>query len=211
MPSNDEQTAAIDQAINASKAARATETDAGATASTESKPKRRRLTPEERETRDALREKEKAERKAAREAASAAKKAEREANRKPPHMSKVEKAAAKLPIMSPEAQEAFDTLTAGLESSDMFTLTENLRHHVRVQQTTQALNTNLTVGQVVTIVGGNRRFIGQTATVAKVQRIRCYVDVQGYDKPVYLFLSDCQPLDTEDAATVGEEDLAQTG
>ncbi len=211
MPSNDEQTNAIDQAINKAKADRAENTGEAPEAS--DKPKRKRLTPEERASRDAKREQEKTERKEAREAARAAKKAEKEANKKPPHMSKVEKAAAKLPGMSPEAQNAFDELTSELSASDMFTLTENLRHQVRVQQTTAALNTKLTVGQVVTICGGNRRFIGQTATVSKVQRIRCYVEVLGYDKPIYLFLSDCAPLEGEDASTLGEEeeDLAQTG
>lgn len=202
---SDEQITQIDAAINAAKG------KAGTPAPTppgEEKPKRKRLSPEERAARDELRAKEKAEKKAAREKAREAKKAEKEANRKPPHMSKVEKAASKLPPMSEGAQKAFGALTGKLSSGDLFSLTENLKHHIRVAQTQGALQMSLKVGQVVKIVSGNPRFVNQTATVMKVQRIRCYVEVPGYNKPVYLFTTDCQPLDADEVNTVTEEQLA---
>jgi hypothetical protein len=36
--------------------------------------------------------------------------------------------------------------------------------------------------------------VGQTGTVSKAQRIRCYVEIPGVNKPVYLFTSDVETI-----------------
>jgi hypothetical protein len=50
----------------------------------------------------------------------------------------------------------------------------------------------LVVGQFVTVTGGDARFIGMTGTLEKVQRIRCYVRIEGQEKPHYCFTSDVE-------------------
>jgi hypothetical protein len=65
-----------------------------------------------------------------------------------------------------------------------------------------AVGAKLVVGQLVTIMSGNAKFVGQHATVAKVQRIRCYVDVPGVEKSVYLFTSDVIPVATSEAESL---------
>jgi hypothetical protein len=160
--------------------------------------------------RDAARAAKNAEReiaKAAKKAAREAKKAEKaavKAGKAPAHMSKVAKAAAKLPALGPDAQATLDSATAGLQLGQLSALAEHIRHFVRVKSTEQALGAKLSVGQVVQIINGNPRFIGSTATVMKAQRIRCYVEVPGYDKKVYLFTSDVVPLDATEATLVDE-------
>jgi transcription antitermination factor NusG len=205
----DEQVSKIDAAINAAKQRRSDQP----TPSETERPKRQHLTSEERAARDSLRAHVREEKKVAREKARAEKRAIREANARVPHMSKIEKAANRLPHMNRNVGSAFDDLASRLTASELFALAENLQHHVRLTQTNNALETRLSVGQSVTIVSGNPRFVGHIATVKKVQRIRCYVQVQGYEKPVYLFTSDCEPLEATEVETIDEssEQLQATG
>lgn len=208
----------IDAAINAMKAKKAKKDPNAPVEDTEDKPKRTRLTPEQRTERDTQREIERIEKKEARDQAKSEKEAKREADRKPAHMAKVEKAAEKLPALTAEAQGFYDQVTKNLNAAEIFAMTENFRHFVRMQRTEAALNTKLNKGDQVTIVSGNPRFIGCLATVTKPQRIRCYVEVEGYDKPIYLFTSDVElveaapqalpELDEDDQA--GEQ-IAATG
>ena len=137
-----------------------------------------------------------AERKANREAAQSAKKAEREAKKssKKPHMSKVEKAAAKLPKLSAAAQQAVDELSANLSQDQVLAVAAHLQHVVRVRSTERALTQKLVVGTKVRIVGGSAKYVGSEGTVTEARRIRCYVTVEGVDKPIYLFSSDCEAI-----------------
>lgn len=205
----------IDAAINAAKKRVAAK--GGNTKTTGDKPKRKRLTAEEREARDKARAEAKAQREAEREAARAAKIAEREANRKPAHMAKVEKAAEKLPPLTDNAQEFLTNATEGLTPAEVFTLAEHFKHFVRVQRTQAALEMELGVGDTVRIKSGHPRFVGETGTVMKAQRIRCYVEVPGYDKQVYLFTSDVEVLqkaadgDINTVPADTEEPVAATG
>ncbi|MCR4330920.1 MAG: hypothetical protein NUV49_03525 [Patescibacteria group bacterium] len=194
----------IDAIINTAKARIAAKN--GGTAPGESKAKRARLSTEDRAERDAKREASKAERLAARDAKRAAKQATLEANRKPAHMAKVDKAAEKLPTLTEAAQAAFDSATADLTPAEVFAVAEHFKHFVRVSRTSTALDTKLNPGDQVLIKSGNARFIGVQGTVIRSQRIRCYVEVPGYDKQVYLFTSDVSLIESAPANVV--EDLA---
>jgi hypothetical protein len=202
----DQSVSEIDKALAAAKARKAAKT--GATGTTGEKPakaaktpkapaapkepKRPRLTDEEKAARIAARETERAARKATRETARAAKLAERAANRQPAHMRKVQKAAEKLGALNETSQVLFDDATSNLPASQVAILALHLQHFNRVKATERALGQTIEAGQSVTIVGGDPRFIGKTGIVFKAQRIRCYVTVEGFNKPVYLFTSDVQ-------------------
>lgn len=170
--------------------------DSTETLTTPGKPGRRGLSEEEK----AERERVKAEKKAERDAKRAAAKAEKLANQKPAHLTKVQKAIEKLPKMNDVASNLFDYVLSpvnGASMSDVEVLVAHLEAHVRLIRTTQALERNLEPGTAVRIVGGNKRYMGKTGVVTKCQRIRCYVDVPGVDKEVYLFTSEVEPLEVE--------------
>ena len=202
---------AIDKAIAAAKARKAakagTKAD-GATAQPTSeeapvkgaKKTKAKPTDADKAAAKAAKDAEREAKKAERDAARAAKKAERESARKPAHMSKVEKAASKLPALSDAARLMFNEITANATSTEVATLAAHLVHFNRAKATERALTQKLSVGDAVTIVSGDPRFIGMTGTVSKAQRIRCYVDVPGVSKPVYLFTSDVEVMETEQVA-----------
>ena len=197
-PISDQTVSAIDKAIAAAKNRKATKTAAGttegatATATTPKEPKaaKPKMSDEDKAAKLALRETERAAKKAERDVARTAKIAERNANRSPAHMKKVQKAAEKLTALGTAAELIFNEATANLPGAELAALATHIQHFNRVKATERALNQNLEVGQEVNIVGGDPRFIGKTGTLAKVQRIRCYVTVEGINKPVYLFTSD---------------------
>lgn len=192
----------IDQAIANARARKAAK-DSGGNTNTPAKtpraeqadaaPKRPRLTDEEKAAKKAKQDAEREERKAAKEAERAQKKADRETNKRTPHMSKVEKAANRLPTLNTQAQTTFNEITANFSRDQVAALALHLQHFNRVKATERALGQAIEAGMSVTIIGGDSRFIGQTGTVVKAQRIRCYVEVPGAKKPVYLFTSDVEP------------------
>ena len=211
----------IDKALNAAKARKAGREGKPATAGStekpakapkaakepkaETTPKRPRLTDEQKAARETAKATERAEKKATRDAARAAKKAERDSAKQPAHMRKVVKAAERLGTLNDSAQLIFNEATANLTAADLATLALHIQHFNRVKATERALSQSIEAGQSVTIVGGDPRFIGQTGTVTKAQRIRCYVEVTGAKKPVYLFTSDVVPAPaaTKSAAAAG--------
>ena len=195
----------LDKAVAAAKARKAAR--AGGTATTTEKPakapkaakepsapKRPRLTDEQKAEREAKKAAERAEKKAARDAARAAKKAERDAAKQPAHMRKVMKAAERLGTLGQAAQLLFNEATANLTAAELAMLANHISHFNRVQATQRALSQSIEQGMEVRIVGGDPRFIGKTGTVSKAQRIRCYVEVTGVSKPIYLFTSDVEPV-----------------
>ena len=195
----------IDKALQAAKArknAKAGKADEGsAPASTRTggnkekpakAPGKPRLTDEEKAARKAAQDQARAEKKEARAAAKAAKQAEKAASRAPAHMAKVTKAAEKLGTLGQAAMLLFNEATANLTQAELTTLALHIQHFNRVKATERALNQKLAVGQEVTIVGGEPRYVGKVGTIFKAQRIRCYVTIEGVAKPVYLFTSDVQ-------------------
>lgn len=150
----------------------------------------------ERSERKAQLEAQRAERKAASDAKRAAVKAEREAKaqpRGPAHMKKVDKAAARLPALSAEAQTKLNEIRLSLGLVDMTVLALHMQHHVRVAATSKAHGRKFVNGQGVRIVGGDPRYIGQVGTIDQARNIRCFVNVPGVKKPVYVFTSDIEP------------------
>jgi len=200
----------IDKAIAAAKNRKATKVAAGTTATAdgtapaatpkEPKAAKPKMSDEDKAAKLAARETERAAKKAERDTARAAKLAERNASRSPAHMKKVLKAAEKLTALSTAAELIFNEATANLPGAELAALATHIQHHNRVQATNRALNQNLEVGQSVRITGGDPSFIGKSGTLAKVQRIRCYVTVEGLNKPVYLFTSDVALAATESSA-----------
>jgi len=146
-------------------------------------------------------------------AARAAKKADREAEKAskgPAHLSKVAKAALKLPLLSEAASAQFKRTMKALSPVEVMALSQHLQHAIRERSTIAAASVKLVEGQLVRITGGAPKFIGQVATMAKVQRIRCYVHVDGVDKDVYLFTSDVEPVGAADAETLPATEGAES-
>lgn len=210
----------IDRAVNAAKARRAAKAGEGIEAeasegtegtegsgegvSKEKASGRKRLTDEERAKRKEALEADRAERKEKREAERSAKKAAKEADKKTPHMSKVDKAAERLPSMASGTQSLFNEAIANLPASEVSALAAHLQHFNRVKATERALNQKVVVGDTVRIIGGDPRYIGKVGTIEKAQRIRCYVEVPGTKKSVYLFTSDVALVE-EDAEEISDE------
>jgi hypothetical protein len=215
----DEKMNELDRALNAAKARKAKKS--GATASDEKPatkaPKKsaeereaaKAKREEEREAKKAEREKAKAEKAAAREKAKAekkaareAKKAEREAARKArtPHMGKVAKAAERLPDLNEDVTKTLEDLVKTYDLPTLTGLAAHIQHRVRVEATKASLGVKLEEGQSVTVIAGDPRYIGQTGKVSKVQRIRCYVELPGVEKPVYLFTADVTPATAQKKA-----------
>lgn len=132
-------------------------------------------------------------------AAAKAKRDEERANKKV-HMAKVESAAKNLPTLSEEANEIFQAAIADLPHAQVAALALHLNHFNRAMATEQATKLTLEVGTRVRINGGDMKFIGREGTVSKVQRIRCLVDVEGFNKPAYVFISEVELLDAEENA-----------
>lgn len=152
----------------------------------------------------------------ARAAERAARKAAKQAQAKPTaHMTKVEKAGARLPSLGAVAQSTFDEVVRTLNSEQRGALALHIQHFNRVQATTRALTSgDLKVGQLVRITGGDPKYIGMTGAVETLRRIRCFVTVPGAKKPVYLFTSDVEAVtDSGDEVIVldMQESPAATG
>ena len=139
--------------------------------------------------------------KAAREAAKAVRDAERQKRREekaasakgPVHMKKIARAAEKLPPLESEpAQRIFDEITSNFSAAQVAAIALHLQHFNRTKATERALGQRVTAGTNVRIVGGDPRYIGMSGVVDRAQRIRCYVNVPGFKRPVYLFTSDVE-------------------
>lgn len=196
-----DKTSSIDRAIAAAKARKeakaanaATNGDAPSDTPTPKRTKTEKVqkTEAEKAAEAAQKEADRLERKRVRDAEREARRAEKEANKKAPHMSKVVKAAARLPELDDRSAQAFNDITTNFTREQISALQAHLMHFNRVKATESSLGQKLAVGDEVRIVSGDTKFTGRTGTVVKVQRIRCYVEVTGVNKPVYLFTSDVQ-------------------
>jgi hypothetical protein len=139
--------------------------------------------------------------KEARAAAKAEKQAAKSAAKPVAHLAKVVRAGERLGTLDSDTQLIFDEATTNLSAAQVSSLAAHLTHFNRVKATERAGSAKVEAGQSVTITGGDPRYIGQTGTVFKSQRIRCYVTVEGVSKPIYLFTSDCEVKSPAIAAT----------
>lgn len=145
-------------------------------------------------------------REAEREARRAAKAVEAESgSKKVAHMKKVERAASKLPALNDAATLLFNEAVVNFSAEQLAALALHIQHFNRVKATERAVNQRVETGSRVRIVGGDPKFIGREGVVSLARRIRCFVDVPGVNKPVYLFTSDVQVLEAarESAEAVG--------
>ena len=192
----DNKLSAIDKALAAAKARKAMkEASAPTSSETLSVPATVAKTPKK--VADAERAEAKKLRDAEREARRAAKAV---APKGPVHMKKIAKAAAKLPALASEMQRLFDEATTNFSAEQVTALALHLQHFNRTQATERALSQRVEAGSNVRIVGGDPRFIGKLGTVDRAQRIRCYVNVPGFKRPVYLLTSDVELVEIQVAS-----------
>jgi len=210
---NDQSIGAIDQALAASAKRQAAKKNGAAPATSEAAPaaapKRVIKTPEQRIEEAKKREEERAQRKTDRQAKRDEARAAKPAAA-PAHMKKVEKAAAALPALSEDAKAFFEEAKAALSSNDLIALSAHIQLHCRASATVESSGRKLTVGQAVKItttdVAAYAKFIGKEGTVAKANRVRCYIAVPGFEKLVYLHISDVTPCEApaQESAPEGE-------
>lgn len=129
-------------------------------------------------------------RKAAREAAKAERRAEKAATsteKKPTHMKKVDRARSKCPLLNAEAEKIFGEITANFSAVQIDALAQHLLVHNRAMATIRAAESKpLPMGAIVTITGGETKFIGLQGKVVHTNKLRAKVDV-GLRKPVYIY------------------------
>lgn len=121
-----------------------------------------------------------------------AQRAAEKAAKSPAHMKKLNRAASKLPSLGETAQSLFNEITTNYSREQITAIAMHLQHFNRAKATERALGQKLTSGLEVRIIGGDPKYIGQTGTISKAQRIRCYVTVPGFKRDVYLFTSDVE-------------------
>lgn len=146
---------------------------------------------------------------AARKAERDAKKAEREAAKAnkastgaaAAHMKKVEKARAKLPTLSSEAELVYNEIISNFGGPAVVAIAEHLKLYVRMSATQRATNgAALEPGSTVRIVGGDPKFINMVGTVVKSQKLRSFVKVPGVRKDVYVFTTDLKVVEDQPMA-----------
>lgn len=205
---------AIDKALAAAKARAAARSGLEDAASAEQKPKVKTHPTFEKTQKEAASKKLKEATKQAAAAERAAAKAIRDAERqkrqeakaadggkKGTHMKKVEKAGAKLPSLNEAAQLTFNEITTNLSRDQVAAIALHLQHFNRVKATELAAGRTYKQGQAVRITGGDPRYIGVQGTIDAARPLRCFVNVPGVRKPVYLFTSDIEPVEEPLAAT----------
>ena len=184
--------------------------------SAEEKEARKAAKKAEREARNAERKARLEEERQAKNAERLARKAERDANRteKVAHLSKVEKAAERLPELTPGAISYLNSLEPEQANvTDLAVALAHAQHILRARQTKASHDVDLKEGQVVRVISGEGRWIGAMATVKAVRSIRVIISVAGYDKDIYVFAADLVPCEVVEREVVmseaSDEDVAQ--
>jgi hypothetical protein len=114
-----------------------------------------------------------------------------------PHMAKVEKVAAGLPPLSPDAQATFDSVKK-LQTAELHVLRAHLDVEARRRSTAPAVGPAIEVGDEVKIlVEKNTKYIGKTGVVHQVNRIRAHIQVGA--SRAYCFLTDLELLSKRDS------------
>jgi len=143
---------------------------------------------------------ERAVRQAAKAAERESKREQKQPRQKVAHMSKVERAASKLPALQPNVLQGYNDIITNFSADQISALALWLQHYNRVSATQKALTAKVEIGDTVTIIGGDPKWFGKTGRIVEARRIRCFVEVEGANKPVYLFTSDVK-LATPDVVT----------
>lgn len=151
----------------------------------------------EKAAKEALREASRLERAKEREERRAAKEADK-ANKGTAHMKKVARAASKLPQLSDPARTILDEISTNLGRVDQAALALHIQHFIRVKATEMSSGRRYQNGQRVRIVAGDLKYIGAIGTIESARPLRCFVNVPGAKKPIYVFTSELEPV--EDAA-----------
>lgn len=132
-------------------------------------------------------------------AAAEQKRAERaSAPPRPPRVSKLDRAADRLPVLSEGASGFINSLDVG----DYLSVIKHLQFKLRTTATVDNTQVGLKAGQVVRILGGNHKFVGQLGTITKARRVRCYVTPVGSERELYLLTGEVEAVETQ---TVAEE------
>lgn len=119
-----------------------------------------------------------------------------ETPKRTPHLAKVEKYLSTLPELSEASSEVFD-IARNLSTADINVLIAHLNGVTR-SRGVEASNASqpLVEGQIVRVISSaHPKYLGLQGRVSKVQRIRCYVEFDGFDKPGYFFHSDVEPAE----------------
>ena len=137
---------------------------------------------------------------AEREAAKAAKLAEK-TSKKPAHMKKVEKARAKLPPLGEEMTRLFNEVTTNFSAGSLEVFAQHVLVQARALRTMRACSaTQLPLGALVRITGGEPKFLGMTGKVVHSQKLRAKVAVEGVKNPVYIYTGEAEPIASETPA-----------
>lgn len=136
-------------------------------------------------------------------------KKEKPVREKPAHLAKVEKVAAQLPLLT-EEPSAVLVAAKNLTTADICGVIAHLQVEVRRRSITAVADAGargdekLNEGDRVKILTcqHNPSYIGRTGTVTKVQRVRCYVRLDGKEYSEkddgrtgdYFYHSDCKSL-----------------
>ena len=136
-----------------------------------------------------------------RNAERAQRKLDRERDRKPAHMRKVANAALRLPALAHDARVLLESLLVH-PAATIQSLIAHAEHELRARLTARSLDVKLKEKDLVRILSGDLKHIGQLARVTEVRRIRCHVQPLGTTKQVYLLNSDVEVVDeAESVAT----------
>ena len=128
-----------------------------------------------------------------------------EVGKKGAHMKKVEKAAARLPALNDAMQLSFNEIITNFGREQVAALALHLQHFNRVKATELAAGRSYKQGQAVRITGGDPKYIGMQGTIDSARPLRCFVNVPGFRKPVYLFTSDIEPVTDTRLQSTGTE------
>jgi len=202
---SDKQSSNIDAALAAAKRRKAAKAGEGGGAPEAAKAPRKVYTDEERIANTQKLNADRAKRKADRKKATDDKRAEAAKNRGTPHMSKVEKAAKGLAPMDGDTETFFNEIKGALGAAQIDILTAHLAFYSRASATKGSLEIKLAPGARVKIVSGSPKLIGKTGTVAKWQRVRCFILVDGIAKEQYLFNANVEALEEPAAAEAPSE------
>lgn len=124
---------------------------------------------------------------------------------KTPHMAKVERAAAMLPELSPEAEQFFTDAINGLTPAELTAFAAHIEFHNRKSAIGSAKEASLKVGDKVKIAGGQARYLGLTGTVDEVRNVRCFVALDADPtRRVYLYVSDVEHIQADESEPVAE-------
>ena len=136
----------------------------------------------------------------------AKKKAERlakiEENKNRP--SKLERTFMNLPELNKDAKDIVE-LAKVLHENDMNCIIKHLQYYIKQATHKKVADIRTTVrnpvipGDVVKIVGGDPSYVGKIGIVDRVQRVRCFVEID-QRKPVYIYLSDVEVIQNDDVS-----------